>query len=118
MRMRALKKKLKPMISLKLSKKDRKKDQPETIGYDDNKYPWGTRIRFNEELIDKVKILETIGSGTEVNIDAKAFICEVSTNESAEGPGKQGKKNQNVEIQITHIKISDNSGAEASFDED
>lgn len=108
------------MINLKRSLKEIKKEKTVGIepgGYTE-KYPWGTRINFNEELIDKVKILQSIGSGTEINIKAKAFICEVRTNESADGPGKQGKKNVNVEIQITDIAISDNSDAEASFDED
>lgn len=107
------------MINLKRSVKEIKKEK--TVGIDSGgyieKYPWGTRLRFNEDLIDKVKSLQTIASGTEIIINAKAFICEVSTNETAPYPGKKGKKNVNVEIQITDIDIKDNMDAEASFNE-
>lgn len=107
------------MINLKRSKKKIKEiTKPEVAGGYEESYPYGTRLSFNEDLIDKIKLLQDLDSGTELKIEAKAFACEVRTNESSKTPGKPGKKNVNVEIQVTDIDIKDAGNAEASFDED
>jgi diketogulonate reductase-like aldo/keto reductase len=101
------------LISLKRSKKETKElNTPKSVGSDDDGYPWGTRLNFEKDIIDKIKALQTITAGTEVKIQAIGYVSNVSTSESAKGP-----EHQTVEIQIQQIEIKDNTNAEASFDE-
>lgn len=106
------------MISLKRPKK--KKEQPDSIEPVGNQegYFWGSQLSFDEAIIDKIKVLEEIRSGTKVKIEALAFISEVRTSEYAKGPGKTATKNQSVTIQLTKIDIVEINEAEKSFDEE
>ena len=70
------------MINLKQPKQNKKSDSAEPVAYHED-YPYGTQLSFDEPIINKIKVLEEIGSGTKVKIDALAFISEVSTSEYA-----------------------------------
>ena len=105
------------MINLKQPKQNKKSDSAEPVAYHED-YEYGFQLNFDEPIINKIKVLEEIGSGTKVKIEALAFISEVHTSEHSKGPGKKGMKNQNVRIQLTKIDIVEVDEAEKSFDEE
>lgn len=91
------------LISLKLSKKEAKKDYglvgPSSSDDDLPKYPYGTRIDFDTDMVERLN-LEGYAADEEVTIEAAGYICEVESNERT-----GGKKRRNLKIQITDIAI-------------
>lgn len=103
------------MISLKLSKKEAKKqNEPQTVGSSEEmQYPWGTSLSFEKDLIKKIKILGKLEAGDSVNIKATGFISEVSKTDSKEGGGFHS-----IRIQLEKISIDSESEAKRGFEED
>lgn len=93
------------MIDLKRPKKTKKQLKNEAvengIGYMDEKYPYGSRLRFNKPEIDKLDALKKANAGEKVTIKAIGKVIEVSTANS-----ENGKDHHSVEVQIQKIEIS------------
>ena len=101
------------MINLKLSKKDKKetaKAEVPSIERDD--YPYGTRLRFEDESIKKIPFLQKVKAGAMIDIKAIGKVIEVRTVDK-----DTSKKYENIEIQIQQIDIGSANEAEESFNE-
>jgi hypothetical protein len=60
-----------------------------------DKYPWGTRLNFNNEEVEKIPGLIDLKVGDKVNITGEGTITLVNTRETQDG----GKRCE-VEIQV------------------
>jgi hypothetical protein len=99
----------------KLTQKER--EAKHSIGFEeDNQFPYGTRIRFDEDEIDKIKALQNLEAGGDVIVYAKGKVTEVRS--EARAAGEDVKKRDNVEIQLTDIWVGDQNDAESAFNED
>ena len=103
------------MISLKRSKKDIKKANKEmavgpSIG---EEYPYGTRLRFEKEEIDKIDGLKNVNAGDSVSLKAIGTIAEVSSRDS----DKKGESSRTVEIQIEKISIDHETEEKKGFND-
>lgn len=102
------------MISLKRTKKDLKKDKLASEPMQGDSYPWGTRLEFGKEEIEKIPALKKVDAGDVVQIKAVGKVMEVSSRKH-EGE----KESRRVEIQIEKIEVSGNDSKEfdAGFEE-
>lgn len=97
------KKEVKGMVSLKMTEKEAKKQQPSTSieKADLPKYPYGFSLHFDSDQLDKFPQLKGLDVGAKVEIKATGEI--VSTNERQR---QGGKKQSSVEIQLEAIGVS------------
>jgi hypothetical protein len=96
----------------KKTKKEREKDS--AIGYygDYGQYPYGLKLRFEKDQIDKLSSLKTVKDGDMVNIAAIGKVTEVRVS------NKDKDKNRiSVEIQIQSIDIPDGKNFKDAFKE-
>jgi len=100
------------MVNLKRPKRTKKelKEEAMQVETEQDRYPWGTRLDFHEDEIDKIGTLQGMEGGEEIVIRAKGKVIQVSTI-MREG----SKKREHVEIQITDIGIEDANSAEEAF---
>lgn len=103
------------MIDLKLTKKDKKEREKEmqpkvSEGPD---YPYGSRLLFENDSIEKIKALQGVEVGTIVKISAVGKVIEISV-EDREGSDKRRR----VEIQIQEIDVKNSEDAKSAFDEE
>jgi len=101
------------MIDLKLSKKDKKVMKEAYAEPIDNEYPYGTRLRFEYEALQKVPVLKDTKAGTILDIKAIGKVLEVRITDD-----EKGKNYESVEIQIQKIDIGNANEAEESFKEE
>lgn len=102
------------MINLELSKTEKKKmNQPMEASLSGEEYPYGTRLRFENESIQKIAVLKDIKAGTMLDIKAIGKVIEVRITDQ-----EKGKNYENVEIQIQKVDIGKANEAEESFKED
>jgi hypothetical protein len=88
------------MVSMKRTKKEKKKDSDVCCAPgDEETFPWGLRLRLEEESLTKLKMdLPKVGSN--VKIEAIGKVVEVSQHESDK------RTNRHVEIQIQKLSVS------------
>lgn len=101
------------LIDMKLPK--RKKDKGEEVPIstiDREEYPYGLKMRFEKEQIDKIDSLQKIEAGAKVSIYATGKVIEVSVNDAAEG-----RKRHTVTIQIQEVEVANKAGFKESFKE-
>lgn len=93
------------MIDLKIPKKTKKERDKEMIGSypNEDQYPWGARLDFNKEEIDKIKALKTAKAGDKVSISAIGKITRVEVTDA-----ENGRSRHQVQIQVQKIEISNN----------
>lgn len=65
---------------------------------DGNHYPWGTSLRFQDELLDELGI-EALATGDIVEVRGFAFVDSKSEHSSADHSEKS------ISIQMTSIKV-------------
>ena len=93
------------MMDMKLPKKSKKEMEGETSvpppgGENQERYPYGLRLRFENEQFDKLDMLSDLKVGDKVTIHAMATVTERRESE------RQGKeKDRSCEIQIENIGI-------------
>lgn len=87
------------MVSMKRTKKDKKKDEDVCCApSSEETYPYGLRIRLDDESLTKLKMdLPKVGST--VKIEAQGEVVEVSQHESDK------RTNRHVEIQIEKLSV-------------
>lgn len=102
------------MINLKLSEKEKKEMYEGGPKVDDGSdYPWGTRLRFENDSVKKVPGLQKVKAGDMVDIKATGKVVEVRTTD------RDGEKTYEcVEIQIQKIDLGSADEAEEAFKED
>lgn len=102
------------LIDLKLPKKSKKEKELAEIpiAVEEDRYPWGTRLEFEDQLVEKIKILKSVKAGDMVNIQAKAKVIGLRINDRE----KSGEK-RNVELQIQKIGISNKAFEEKEAEE-
>ena len=94
------------MISLKKPKmteaqKKKQRDKEMTMDYEGDNYPYGARISFEKDVIEKIKSLQNIEAGAQVSLYGKGKVTEVRVTDS----DKSSRKRHHVEIQITDIGV-------------
>ena len=104
------------LVDMKRPKKSRKElraeTMPENLG-EQERYPWGLRLSFGKDEIEKITSLQKISAGAQVKITAMGKVLEVRIADV-----EKGRKRHNVEIQIQKIGIMDKSKtAEDYFEE-
>jgi hypothetical protein len=101
------------LTSVRLPKKDRPKNAPveASVGSDDV-YPWGLRLRFEDEIIDKFSPLLRRNIGDKVSVEAVGEVTSISSNKR-----KDGENYDSVEIQITAIRVSGAKDYDDGFEE-
>ena len=87
------------LVNMKLSK-EKKKEMVEPTMMDGPEYPCGLQIRLDTEAIEKLGIESLPEVESVVDIIAKGKIVSVSTSDA-----EKGKKNRNIEIQITDLSV-------------
>uniref|UniRef100_A0A6H1ZKH3 Putative capsid protein n=1 Tax=viral metagenome TaxID=1070528 RepID=A0A6H1ZKH3_9ZZZZ len=102
------------MISLKRSKKDIKKANKEmSVGPSmGEEYPYGTRLRFEKEEIDKIDGLKNVNAGDSISLKAIGTITGVSIRDSDKGEGSR-----TVEIQIEKISVDHETEEKKGFND-
>ena len=98
------------MIDLKRSKKEMKKDAGcEPCGPMSDLYPYGLKLSFSKNEIDKIPVLKDIAVGAQVALQAVGKVVEVR---ASEREGRTGSAN--VEIQIQQVDIQPGKKAKKS----
>lgn len=80
------------------------KEKPEGLIDDEEaRYPWGTRLDLEDELVDEVGVGD-MNVGDEVRIVATGFIQSTSDYKRSDGDGGESRKT--VAIQFTELGVS------------
>lgn len=107
------------LIDLK-NEKTKKEEKPETTcgcmpceSYE--KYPWGTRINFEDKVIEKLKLdLSSLKIGGKGKLMAEYEIMGISRNDRMGNDGKESKS-QSLDIQIQKLALSDDGDFDSGF---
>lgn len=96
------------MISLKLPKKSKKELKNEMAitapdVADQPQYPYGAKLSFSGETLDKLKSVKNLNAKDKVSISAKGYVCLV---QSIDSSGDDYYEEDRVEIQITDIEVA------------
>jgi len=97
----------------KLTKEEIKAQTVEPSLVNEDRYPYGLRLRLDQDEIAKISALKTIEAGTMVLIKAVGKVTEVSVIDSEDDK----RKRRTVEIQIHEIGIADKADDKTAFDE-
>ncbi len=103
------------LVDMKIPKKTKAEMKKEhSIGYygEDDRYPYGLKLRFEADQIDKIPALKTVNAGDMVNIAAMGKVTEVRVTDK-----DKGKNRHSVEIQIQSIGIPDGKNFKDAFKE-
>jgi len=94
------------LFDIKRPKKTKKEMEAETrpieVG-DQERYPYGSRLDFQKEEIEKIPFLQDAKADAKVKIVAEAFVKEVAVTDVSEKSGRRPR--HRVEIQIEKIGI-------------
>lgn len=104
------------MIDLEISAKEAKKMQePCTAPKSDGgpRYPYGTRLEFDTDTIEKMPALKSLDVGDYVVVKAVACVTNKSQNEE-----QKSKKRVSLTIQLEQIGIAKRDDGKAAFDEE
>ena len=81
------------------------------------RYPWGLRLTLNNEDLNKLGIkINDYNVNSEIKIEAKAIITQVSSRQSSDGLNSTNSDNS-LELQITDLSINDMGDFNESFKE-
>lgn len=100
------------LISLRLTKKE-KKDAVEVCSPSNGPdYPYGTHLSFDKEQIDKIPGLDKVKAGDMISGGFEAKVIEVRITDR-----DKDQQRHNVEIQIQKIGITNKESYSDAFDE-
>lgn len=85
------------LVDMKLKKRSTKDSLPEP--YDGEKYPYGMKLSFDKEQIDKMPELKNVQAGAMVDLMAVGKVTEVRITE------RRDNSRHSVEIQIQQIGV-------------
>jgi len=99
------------LTSLKLTKKDREKPKdaccPSTE--DGERYPWGTDMRFEEQIVKRFPELQDAQAGDMVSLYVKAKIARVESIDTDKG------KKRTVTLQPEGIAFENDASDQRAF---
>lgn len=79
------------------------------------KYPWGTRINFDDKVIDKLNLdLSSFKVGDKGKLSAEYEVMGISRNDRMGSDGKESKS-QSLDIQIQKLALSDDGDFDSGF---
>jgi hypothetical protein len=96
------------MVSLKLSKKEKKDLIKPGILKED--YPYSTRITIEDDQFKSLPIYDNVSVGDSVTIKAKAKVTRISESESSSENGSND--HCSVELQLTDIGVEPDNDSE------
>lgn len=97
----------------KVSKEEMKKMNSPSLPYENrDRWPWGLRLTFEEDEVEKMPGLEKLKVGEKVDIDALGEATSIRMNES-----KDNKKRYTIEIQIQKCGVESKTNYDSSFKE-
>ena len=103
------------MISLKRTREEIKKVNKKMAtgpSAGEAYYPYGTRLRFEKEEIDKIDGLKNVKAGDSLKLKAVGTITEVSIRDS-----DKKESSRTVEIQIEKISIDTETEEKKGFND-
>jgi len=93
------------LVSLELTKKEAKElNSPPSNTSDLPKYPYGTRISLNYDMIERFPDIRDMPVGTKLKIECEAELVEYS-----ERQVQNGEDHCSAEIQITEMAIEEDA---------
>lgn len=101
------------LISLKLDKKESKKESPEAREIEGPRYPYGTSLYLDEVAMEKLGIAEMPEVGEECRIVATAKVTGTSSREY------DGGSHKTLDIQLTEMSVewpSEKDGEEGGLE--
>jgi len=88
------------LVNVKLPKKSKAKLEKEHLVVGQDQWPWGLKLNFEKEQIDKLPALEGFKVNDKVTIHAQGSVVAVRVSE------RQGDEDQySVEIQIEEVSV-------------
>lgn len=87
------------LVSTKLTPNDKKEAHVEALDMPD--YPWGMRLRFDDQLMGKLKMKDTPAKDAYLMIVCKARVCETWSRDGA------GGSDHGFEVQVEEIGFCD-----------
>ncbi len=100
------------MIDLKLPK--RKKEELKDTSYpakvEGEQWPYGLRLTFESEQVDKLPQLTKVKIGENIHVMGMGEVTSIRMNEE-----KEGKKRYSVEVQIQQIGVEGSSSKKESM---
>lgn len=95
------------LTNMKLDRSARQKESyPSSIATDGPIYPYGLRVRLDDEELTALDISKLPRVGSTMTLIARVDVSSVSSNESADGG-----KHRSVELQITDLCLEDEDEA-------
>ena len=85
------------MVNLKIPKKNKEEPMP-TVAKEYEKWPYGLKLRFCSEEVDKIPYLEEVNVGDKLKIEGIGEVVEVSSMEHHDGD-----KSYTVEVQLHEV---------------
>ena len=88
------------MVDVKLPKKTKEelKKEMSPVEVERDRWPYGLRLTFESEQVDKIPYLEKVKIGQKVSIEGIGEITSIRMNEE-----KEGKKRYSVEVQLHEV---------------
>lgn len=88
------------MISMKMSKKERK-DVAQPVDMLEEEYPWGLEVSLDDESLKKLGMTALPEMGTEMTLVAKVKVRSRSENEN----DRDSEPHRNLGLQITDMEL-------------
>jgi hypothetical protein len=97
------------MVDLERTKKEMKAAAPPAISYEDERYPYGTCLRFEKSEMDKLGLdASKLAVGQKMEIRAIGEVTNISSHESTTG------EDQSCAIQITSMSLAYDLGSKGN----
>jgi len=88
------------LIDMKMPKRTKKDHEEAMIAPNEERYPYGLRLSFGKESIEKMETLKSIQAGAMVDIVGVGKVTEVRITDA-----ENDRKRHNIEIQIQKVDV-------------
>ena len=88
------------LVDIKLPKKAKEEMEKMTapVAMERDRWPYGLRLTFESEQVDKIPYLEKVKIGQKLNVEGIGEVTSIRMNEE-----KEGKKRYSVEVQLHEV---------------
>lgn len=90
---------LKSLAFTKAEQKERTTAMNKCVPYDGDKYPWGMRLDFNNDVMKKLDVDTLPKTGSEITLRAKAKVISTSVNI------RDGETEKRMELQLVALEL-------------
>lgn len=96
----------KKMTDMMLTPQEQKEQLgvPTAVTDEEERYPYGLKIRLQDEELEKLGIKENIESGKPVTLQAVGYVCDEGSSSSVDAGGRQERY---ICIQITDLAVEE-----------